>query len=384
MKDHYQILGVDRKADTDAIKRAYRKLTMEFHPDRNPDDAKAEERFKQVTIAYDVLGDADKRTRYDFDLRRGVSQGQPIPPAWVPTAEAQRTAQAWADLGNLWKYAPEFGKGGANVSFDELLRRAEAAFSQSREQPRGPASSRYTRHAAGMTWDTVREAASKVPSEDELLANVPEEIRKEYTERIERAKREGKILLDKADKQAKRIEAKFALYAESVHFVEQKQRLIYNGEVRANAIRVEAATQVGDHMRKAKKMALTWLRLKSARHKAETLRDGIRQKREAEASWAADAAEAKRMADAMDAQAEFKRKMSKVEGQAAIKLLENSIWGFQFKWASRVLLVTLIAGPWVGLWMAVPVVTLCLWFMLPHDGRRWVKGVVRRKPKAVD
>ena len=54
-KDYYQTLDVDKTADSDAIKRAYRKLAMKYHPDRNPGDATAEERFKDVSEAYAVL-----------------------------------------------------------------------------------------------------------------------------------------------------------------------------------------------------------------------------------------------------------------------------------------------------------------------------------------
>lgn len=63
--DLYKVLGVDRKASQDEVKKAYRKLAREYHPDRNPDDARAEERFKEISAAYDVLGDADKRKEYD-------------------------------------------------------------------------------------------------------------------------------------------------------------------------------------------------------------------------------------------------------------------------------------------------------------------------------
>jgi curved DNA-binding protein len=64
-KDYYQVLGVDRSASSDEIKRVYRKLALKFHPDKNPDDNQAEERFKEINEAYEVLGDSTKRAKYD-------------------------------------------------------------------------------------------------------------------------------------------------------------------------------------------------------------------------------------------------------------------------------------------------------------------------------
>lgn len=64
-RDYYQVLGVDKSASADDIKKAYRKLAMKYHPDRNPGDRSAEEKFKEVGEAYEVLSDADKRSRYD-------------------------------------------------------------------------------------------------------------------------------------------------------------------------------------------------------------------------------------------------------------------------------------------------------------------------------
>jgi len=64
-KDYYKILGVDRKASEDEIKRAYRKLALKHHPDRNPGDNKAEEKFKEINEAYQVLSDPTKRSRFD-------------------------------------------------------------------------------------------------------------------------------------------------------------------------------------------------------------------------------------------------------------------------------------------------------------------------------
>lgn len=64
-KDYYKILGVEKSATTDEIKKAYRKLAMKYHPDRNPDDKAAEEKFKEITEANEVLSDPDKRKKYD-------------------------------------------------------------------------------------------------------------------------------------------------------------------------------------------------------------------------------------------------------------------------------------------------------------------------------
>jgi molecular chaperone DnaJ len=64
-RDYYEVLGVDKKADDEAIKKAYRKLALENHPDRNPGNAEAEKRFKEAAEAYAVLSDAQKRQRYD-------------------------------------------------------------------------------------------------------------------------------------------------------------------------------------------------------------------------------------------------------------------------------------------------------------------------------
>ncbi len=73
--DFYEILGIDRDASPEAIKKAYRKRAMESHPDRNPGDTEAERRFKEAAEAYEVLSNADKRARYDRFGRQGLGGG---------------------------------------------------------------------------------------------------------------------------------------------------------------------------------------------------------------------------------------------------------------------------------------------------------------------
>ncbi len=74
-RDYYEVLGVERNASEDELKRAYRKLALQHHPDRNQDDATAETKFKEAAEAYDVLSDAEKRSRYDRFGHGAFSQG---------------------------------------------------------------------------------------------------------------------------------------------------------------------------------------------------------------------------------------------------------------------------------------------------------------------
>jgi molecular chaperone DnaJ len=71
-RDFYEVLGVSRDADADTIKKAYRKLAMQFHPDKNPDNKEAEDKFKEAATAYEVLSDREKRSRYDRFGHQGV------------------------------------------------------------------------------------------------------------------------------------------------------------------------------------------------------------------------------------------------------------------------------------------------------------------------
>ncbi len=74
-RDYYEILGVDKNVEKAALKKAYRKIAMKYHPDRNPGDKSAEEKFKEAAEAYEVLNDPDKRARYDRFGHAGMNQG---------------------------------------------------------------------------------------------------------------------------------------------------------------------------------------------------------------------------------------------------------------------------------------------------------------------
>jgi len=110
-RDYYEVLGVDRDADLNTIKRAYRKLAMKYHPDRNPDDKEAAENFRDVTEAYEVLSDEEKRARYDRYGHAGVdAQMQDF---WG--SGGFQDSHAFRDFGDLFGdvFGDIFGFGGS-------------------------------------------------------------------------------------------------------------------------------------------------------------------------------------------------------------------------------------------------------------------------------
>ncbi|MCI2122085.1 MAG: DnaJ domain-containing protein, partial [Bacteroidales bacterium] len=74
-KDYYAVLGVGRNATPDEIKKAYRQMALKYHPDRNPGNKEAEDKFKEAAEAYDVLSNPDKKARYDQFGEAGVNGG---------------------------------------------------------------------------------------------------------------------------------------------------------------------------------------------------------------------------------------------------------------------------------------------------------------------
>ena len=109
-RDYYEILGVQKNASIDDVKKAYRKLAMQFHPDRNPGNKQAEEKFKDATEAYEVLSDQDKRSRYDRFGHEGVRQGADFHD-WTNT-NANDIFSVFNDI---------FGGGFGGSIFDDIL-----------------------------------------------------------------------------------------------------------------------------------------------------------------------------------------------------------------------------------------------------------------------
>jgi molecular chaperone DnaJ len=110
-RDYYETLGVQRSATTDDIRKAYRKLARKYHPDINPGDKGAEEKFKEISVAHEVLGDADKRKLYDEFGEQGLSAGFDPEKARAYQQWQQQSAQTGGsfrfedgDLGDLFGF----------------------------------------------------------------------------------------------------------------------------------------------------------------------------------------------------------------------------------------------------------------------------------------
>ncbi|KAA3619804.1 MAG: molecular chaperone DnaJ [Calditrichaeota bacterium] len=121
-RDYYEILGVGKSASDDDIKKAYRKLAMKYHPDKNPGDKKAEESFKEASEAYEVLRDSQKRQRYDAYGHAGVKgQANPFEGMEFDLSDALRTFMS----GGFGGFGDIFGTGGGGNRRDRKLRGAD-------------------------------------------------------------------------------------------------------------------------------------------------------------------------------------------------------------------------------------------------------------------
>ena len=133
-RDYYEVLGVSRTAAEGELKSAYRKLAMKYHPDRNPGDHAAEEKFKEAAEAYAVLADPEKRSLYDRFGHKGVSTTAGGGPGFDPSVFNE--FGDFADiLGNMFGFGDLFGGGrrrggpqrGADLRYDLEISFEEAA-----------------------------------------------------------------------------------------------------------------------------------------------------------------------------------------------------------------------------------------------------------------
>jgi molecular chaperone DnaJ len=106
-RDYYEILGVSKNATKDDLKKAYRKLAMQYHPDRNPDDKASEEKFKEAAEAYEVLNDDNKRIQYDRFGHEGMRSGG-------------YGSQGFSDINDIFSHFSDIFGGGSSI-FDDFL-----------------------------------------------------------------------------------------------------------------------------------------------------------------------------------------------------------------------------------------------------------------------
>ncbi len=156
-RDLYAILGLKRGASDDAIRQAYRKLAKEYHPDRNPNDKQAEEKFKKVSAAFAILGNPDKRKRYDAGEIDATGQERPH-------------AYAGSDFGGF-RYSTE-GFGDYSDLFSDIFGRPSGRSRSGRFSMRGM-DFRYTLDIDFLEAVNGLKKRIKLPEGDELDVTVP-------------------------------------------------------------------------------------------------------------------------------------------------------------------------------------------------------------------
>lgn len=143
-KDPYKILGVDRSAGQDEIKRAYRRLAKEYHPDRNPNNPSAEQRFKEVQAAYEVLGDSKRRAQYD---QFGAGGPAPEYQQWAARAGGSPYEGVHFDFGSF---------GDLSSIFEQFFQRGRSGMGgrgSARGARQAPARGGNLEHSITLTFD---------------------------------------------------------------------------------------------------------------------------------------------------------------------------------------------------------------------------------------
>lgn len=188
-KDPYTLLGVGRQASQDEIRSAYRTLAKELHPDRNPGDKAAEEKFKAVTSAFDIIGDADKRKRFDRgeidadgNERTGFGAGGPF--GGVDPAEAAERFRRRARQG---KGRQNAGGGGGFEDFSDIFSdffgRGDAGMGAGARPSKG----RDVRYRLTVSFLDAAAGTTKrvtLPGGDTIDVNIPEGLRDGQTLRL--------------------------------------------------------------------------------------------------------------------------------------------------------------------------------------------------------
>jgi curved DNA-binding protein len=163
--DLYGALGVARGASEDEIRTAYRRLARQHHPDVNPDDPKAEDRFKEISYAYDVLSDPEKRARYD------EFGAQALQPGFDP--EQARAYRRWAEGA---RRSPQHEAFGEEIDLDELFGRLGGLGGMGRQWRRAPLRGRDAHAEVTVDFlDAVlgREVRLEVPGRGALRVRIP-------------------------------------------------------------------------------------------------------------------------------------------------------------------------------------------------------------------
>lgn len=178
-KDYYKTLGVDRKASTDEIRSAYRKLAMQYHPDKNPGDKKAEDKFKEINEAYQVLSDDQKRAHYDrlgsaYSNYRSTG-GRPGDFQWDDWFQQQGAGQR-VNMNDMFGG----GAGGAG-GFSDFFRTifGEAMRSQGRNNPFAQESPGYEQEVSVSFQETYEGTSRQLQKPDgkKLTVRIPPGVR---------------------------------------------------------------------------------------------------------------------------------------------------------------------------------------------------------------